>query len=394
MKPARVREVRALVPTRGASDYFSQPGEHWLTTTLIANPMSVHAEHRERRESWGVDVLGSAVVEVELEDGLTGVGLTTGGEPACWLVERHLKRFVEGRDPRDVELIWDQMWRATLPYGRKGLAVQALSAVDLALWDVLGKLREEPVYALLGGAFRPRLPVYATTPRPDLAAGLGFVGAKLPLPHGPADGRDGLLRNVEMVARAREAVGPDFDLMLDCYMALTVPYTIELARAVEPYRVRWIEEALPPDDYDGYAALRRAISSTQLTTGEHEYTRYGFRELLARGCADVLQPDILWCGGITEARRITAMAAAHDVAVVPHGSSVFSYHLQAAFPNCPMAEFLVMSPRADRVVPVFGDLFLDEPLPEAGVLELSDRPGFGVTLNAEGAGLVRPFPNG
>jgi L-rhamnonate dehydratase len=174
-------------------------------------------------------------------------------------------------------------------------------------------------------------------------------------------------------------------------MALTVPYAIQLAKALAEFDLLWIEECLPPDDFDGYAALKSALTGICLvTTGEHEYTRYGFRELIARKCADILQPDINWVGGLTEARRIVAMAAAYDIPVIPHGSSVFSYHMQYAFSNCPIAEFLVMSPRADELVPLFGELFTDEPMPKNGYLELNDKPGWGVTLN-DGLNLVRPY---
>ena len=129
-----------------------------------------------------------------------------------------------------------------------------------------------------------------------------------------------------------------------------------------------------------------------VTTGEHEYTRYGFRQLLeAPGACDVLQPDLTWMGGITEARRVIAIAASHDIPVVPHGSSVYSYHLQTAFTNCPMAEFLNLSKDGDQLVPYFGGLFPDEPLPDRGRIVLdAEKAGFGVTLKKEG--LIRPVP--
>jgi len=148
---------------------------------------------------------------------------------------------------------------------------------------------------------------------------------------------------------------------------------------------------LPPDNYEGYAEVKRRVSSTLLTTGEHEYTRYGYRMLLEKNCADVLQPDVTWVGGITECRRVVALASAFDVPVIPHGSSVYSFHLQFAFPSCPIAECLIMSPKADHVVPYFGNLFLDEPLPKDGYIELSDKPGFGVTLNRKDLHLRRPY---
>ena len=131
-----------------------------------------------------------------------------------------------------------------MPYGRKGIAVHALSAVDLALWDLLGKLRGEPVYAMLGGKTKDKVPVYCTTARPDLAQKLGFVGAKYPLAHGPADGDAGLKKNVEIHKKWRAAVGPDFPLMVDCYMSLTVPYAIQLAQALAPHGIKWCSHFL------------------------------------------------------------------------------------------------------------------------------------------------------
>jgi L-rhamnonate dehydratase len=389
MQRTEIRDVRAYVLVNETDKFDYGPQGHWIRDTVIANPMSVYEQYKATRTSWGINVFGNVIVEIELDNGLTGFGVTSGGEPACYIIERHLKRFLIGQDPRNIELIWDQMWRATLPYGRKGLPLHAVSAVDLALWDLLGKLRDEPIYALLGGKTKERLPVYATTVRPDLAQGLGFHGAKLPLMYGPADGDEGLKKNIATIAAARESAGPDFHIMIDCYMSLTVPYAIELAQALEPYNIYWMEECLPPDDYDGHATLKAAVGSCLWTGGEHEYTRYGYRELIARRCFDILQPDITWVGGLTEARRIVAMAAAYDIPVIPHGSSVFSYHLQFAFPNCPMAEFLMISPAADRIAPLFGKIFVDEPMPENGYITLSDKPGWGVELNRDALNLNR-----
>lgn len=147
----------------------------------IANPMSMYEQYSGPRSTWGIGINALVVCEIVAEDGTYGCGVTTGGPPACFMIEHHLSRFVEGRDPRDIELMWDQMWRSSMPYGRKGISVHALSAVDLALWDLLGKLRNEPVYALLGGKTKESVPVYCTTARPDLAQALGFVGAKYPV---------------------------------------------------------------------------------------------------------------------------------------------------------------------------------------------------------------------
>eukprot|EP01104_Vermistella_antarctica_P012473 TRINITY_DN3620_c0_g1_i1.p1 TRINITY_DN3620_c0_g1~~TRINITY_DN3620_c0_g1_i1.p1 ORF type:complete len:473 (-),score=112.56 TRINITY_DN3620_c0_g1_i1:16-1317(-) len=392
---SRIKDVRAYVvsPLESGGDYHRQQDGHWIVSTMIANPMSIYEQYKTSRLSWGIDALGTVVVEVELEDGTVGFGTSVGGEPACFIVEKHFSRFVIGQDPRNVELMWDQMWRASLPYGRKGVAIHALSAVDLALWDVLGKVRNEPVYALLGGKTKERLPMYCTSTRPDCSQELGFKGAKFPLPFGPGEGDEGMRKNIDAVRRYRESVSSDFPLMIDCYMALTVPYAIELINKIAPYNIKWIEEFLPPDEYDGYAKVKKATrgSGVLLTTGEHEYTRYGFRQLLQREAVDVLQPDVNWVGGITEARRVVALASAFDIPVIPHGSSVFSYHLQTAFTSCPMQEFLNMSPNADKIVPMFGQLFIDEPLPKDGYMDLPDLPGWGVELNKTALDMRRPY---
>ncbi|KAJ9455159.1 L-rhamnonate dehydratase [Diplonema papillatum] len=398
-----VKEVRAYVmdskaeeeQAGGGADCHAQAKGHWIVDTPISNPMSVYPLYKESRKQWGIDAIGSMIVIVELTNGMTGVGIAIAGEPGCYIVENHLSRFVEGQDPRNIELIWDQMFRSTINYGRKGLTIQAISALDLALWDVLGKLKNEPVYNLLGGKTKDKLPVYATTVRPDYAKEAGFVQAKVPLPYGPGDGDEGMDMNIEYLKEIRAKIG-NFPLALDCYMSLTVPYTIELARRIKeevPHGIKWIEEHLPPDDYEGYAEVRAKAGHWNLfTCGEHEYTRYGFRQLLEKKCIDVLQPDITWCGGMTEARKVCAMAQAYDIPVIPHGSSVYSYHLQIAYSNCPITEFIMLSPTADSVQPYFGSLFLDEPLPEKGYITLDPKkPGFGVTLNPD-AKLRRPYP--
>jgi L-rhamnonate dehydratase len=388
-----IRQVRAYVLRGGGADYHDQQGGHWIDDH-IATPMSRYPEYRQSRRSFGINVLGTLVVEIEAADGTIGFAVTTGGEPAAFIVERHLARFLEGRDPTTIEKIWDQMYFATQYYGRKGLVVNAISGVDLALWDLLGKLRGEPVYQLLGGAVRDELVFYATGSRPDLAKQLGFIGGKLPLHHGPAEGEEGLQRNLEALAQMRSRVGPDFWLMLDCWMSLDLPYAVRLSHGARDHGLKWIEEALSPDDYWGYAQLKRSMPPGMLvTTGEHEATRWGFRMLLEMECCDIIQPDVGWCGGITELLRIAALADSRAVAVVPHGSSVYSYHFVITRHNSPFAEFLMMAPQADRVVPMFHPQLIGEPVPVNGRLKLPDTPGFGVELNRS-LPLHRPYPHG
>ena len=152
-------------------------------------------------------------------------------------------------------MMWEQMWRASIHYSHKGLGVHAISAVDIALWDLFGKTLGEPVYNLMGGRTKQRVPVYATGSRPDLAQEMGFNGAKIPLPYGPADGAVGMRQNVAFISDWREKVGPDFPLMLDCYMALDWQYAAELAQRLAPFNLKWIEEALMPDEYAAHAKL-------------------------------------------------------------------------------------------------------------------------------------------
>jgi L-rhamnonate dehydratase len=204
----------------GFADCHSQAEGHWILGTdkwPIANPMSLYEKYKARRTSWGIDAIGSVIVVIELTNGIEGVGISIGGEPACFIIENHFSRFLEGQDPLNIEYLWDVMWRSSINYGRKGLTIQSISAIDLALWDCAGKLRNEPVYKLLGGKTKDSLPCYATCYDPAAAQKLGFKGAKFPLPYGPADGDQGMNKNLERVKQIRESVGPDFPLMIVCY---------------------------------------------------------------------------------------------------------------------------------------------------------------------------------
>jgi L-rhamnonate dehydratase len=385
-----IKHIRAYTVRGGGADYHDQTSEHWIDDH-VATPMSKYPEYRQSRRSFGLNVLGTLVVEVEASDGTAGFAVTTGGEIGAFIVEKHFARFIEGRSPIDVEVMWDQMYFGSIYYGRKGVVVNALSGVDLAVWDLLGKLRGEPVFQLLGGAVRDEVEFYATGARPDLAKKLGFIGGKMPLHHGPAEGEEGMRRNLAELAEMRERVGPDFWLMLDCWMSLDLDYATRLAHAASRYGLKWIEEALPPDDYWGYAALKKQVPPGLLvSTGEHEATRWGFRMLLEMDCCDLIQPDVGWCGGLTELIKIAELADSHRVAVVPHGSSVYSYHFVLTRHNCPFAEFLMMAPKADHVVPMFAPLLLDEPVPVNGRMKVPERPGFGVRLNPE-CKLHRPY---
>ncbi|KAI5295206.1 hypothetical protein KEM52_002041 [Ascosphaera acerosa] len=372
-------------------DYHNVKGGHWLIDSKIATPMSRWEKYRRSRTSFGINVLGSFCVEIETTDGTKGFATGFGGPPACWLVKQHFERFLIGADPRDINNLFEQMYRASMFYGRKGLPVAVISVIDLALWDLLGKIRNEPVYKLLGGACRERIYFYCTGPQPAAAQSMGFMAGKVALPYSADEGPEGLRKNVAYLKQKRDEVGPDFPLRVDCWMSLNVPYTIELVKAAEAAgcAIDWWEECLTPDDFDGHALLKRAHPTVKFTTGEHEYSRFGFRKLIEGRNIDILQPDVMWVGGMTELLKVSAMAAAYDLPVVPHASGPYSYHFVASQPNTPFQEYLANSPDGRSVEPVFGNLFVNEPIPTKGYLDVSvlDKPGFGLELNP-GAPLV------
>ncbi|MCX7304136.1 MAG: L-rhamnonate dehydratase [Hyphomicrobiales bacterium] len=379
----RIKDLRVYtIAQRAEAGTYFKPGEarHWLVDSLISNPMSGYARYREKRSSWGIGVLGAIVVEIEAEDGTIGVATGSGGAPAAWIIHHHFRRFLIGEDARKTNMLSDQLYRSSLPYGRKGLPVMAISAVDLALWDLIGKIRVEPVYNLIGGMARDEITFYCTTPEPAAIKALGFWGAKVPLPHSHFEGEEGLRANVEFLRRHRESVGPDYPLMVDCYMSLSVDYAIRLAEAAKFLNIHWWEEVLSPEDVEGLRAIKAAHPTIKWTTGEHEYSRYGFRRLIEERTLDIIQPDVMWVGGLTELLKIAAHASAYDIPVVPHGSGPYSYHFIASQTGPAFCEYVAASPDGRTIMPVFGSLFEGEQMPQNGKLKLSDAPGFGMTL--------------
>ncbi|KAF7332449.1 L-rhamnonate dehydratase [Mycena kentingensis (nom. inval.)] len=391
-----IKVVRTYI-TKGVGaggDYHNVKRGHWLIDNSISVPMSKYEEYRASRVSWGINVLGSFCVEIEASDGTTGFATGFGGPPACWIVHHHLERFLIGADPRALNRLSDQMFRSTMFYGRKGLPVATISVVDLALWDLIGKIRAEPVYQMIGGNIKDELDFYCTGPAPVATKEAGFWGAKVPLPYGPDEGAEGLRKNVAFLTKHRESVGPDFPLMVDCWMSLTVQYAIELATACLHLNINWWEEVLPPDDISGYAIIKQALPHIKFTTGEHEYTKYGFRELIAPRTISILQPDVMWVGGLTELLKITAQASAYDIPVVPHASGAYSYHFVVSQANCPFQEYLNNSPdgtfgegNRGALPPVFGTLFESEPTPVGGKLKItqldSEQGGFGLVVSQQ-----------
>ena len=347
----------------------------WLTESVIAHPLAEFDAYKHRRSTWFGE-MSAGVVEISTDAGVSGLGFIGGGKAnaAKVIIDEHFSRLLLGQSAFDIERLWEQIYRASVMHGRRGLAIEALSGIDIALWDILGKAADIPVYKLIGGETKDQLRAYVTGNLTARHIAEGFRDVKLALPHGPSDGEAGLRKNEEMMRRARELVGPDGDIMLDCYMALTVPYTIELVKRLAPYRIHWIEEPLPPDDLDGYRRLKQVLDVT-ITGGEHEYTRYGFTRLIEERLVDIVQPDIYRAGGLSELRKIAAMASAHGLPVIPHGVGAPTYHFVMATPNAPRAEFVDIFAQGNEL------MLSGEPVPSKGIVTLSDVPGFGYELN-------------
>ena len=334
------------------------------------------------------------IVEVESDAGLVGIGnAALSPRVTKQVIDLYLKPILVGENPYDLEFLWEYMYRRTLPFGRKGIGMVAISAVDIALWDLIGKALKQPVFRLLGGKTKQRIPVYASRlysqPLEPLAQEAksykdqGFRAMKLRFGWGPAEGAAGMLRNEELVRTVRETIGDEIDLMADAYMGWTLDYAQRMIPRLEKFHLRWLEEPVLPDDIAGYAALKR-MGRIPIAGGEHEFTLYGFRQLLDAQAIDYIQFDTNRVGGFTQARKISALAEAHAVPVVPHAGQLHNYHVVMASYNSPMAEFF---PIVDMEVgnELFWYIFKGEPTPQDGYIVLDEnRPGLGLEVDEEG----------
>lgn len=384
MKITSVRLVSPR-PKRPALRYTPAPGSWGTQSVEVANPMSIYEKYKATRSLFFPDAgkVPGFTVEIATDKGVKGYG--SGGAAGGVVVEGHLTKLLLGEDPFDIEKLWDIMWRSTMHYGRMGVTMNAISGVDLALWDLIGNALGMPVYKLLGGRTKDRIPAYCTGNDIEQHVEFGFQRLKLAMPHGPADGREGMRKNKDVVARARAALGQDGDIMLDCWMAWTERYTMEMAEMLEPLRVYWMEEVLQPHDYAGFGRLRKAVRSTRIVTGEHEYGRYGFRSLLEHESAEIWQPDLHWCGGLTEMRKIAAMAAAYDIPVIPHGGGTAQdgLHFIMATTNSPWAEMFLPAPGGPpEVYRRFEEDYGVTRGPEGIYAAPPERPGFGWDFEA------------
>jgi len=327
-------------------------------------------------------------VEVETEDGVVGTAGPIIPEQA-WVIQRRLAPLLIGADALATERLWEIMYRSRAAHGRKGLEMLAISVLDCALWDLKGRYFGVPVWRLLGGPTRERVPAYistlGTSLEPERAsataarlAKLGFQGMKWFPRFGPTDGVEGLRRNVELVRGLREAVGDDVRLMIDAWMSWDVPYTLEFADQVADDDLYWIEDPVMPERLDGFAELNRRLGNRpQLASGERAYTRWELEQLIAAGVR-VLQPEVFWSGGLSELLKMAALASVHAVTLIPHGTSLPT-SAQFAFAQpptlVPMVEYLHRPNLTSQwffAVPV---------LPQDGYIYPPQRPGLGMDFD-------------
>lgn len=362
-----------------------------LPPHFCTNPMDLVALRRATMGNFAFHQW--LLVEIFTDAGLAGLGnAALAPLVSQTLIDTYLKPLLIGADPWDVELLWQQMYRRTLAFGRKGVALAAISAVDLAIWDLLGKDARQPVFRLLGGRTRETIQVYASrlyaSPIPELQAEAqkykdqGYRMMKLRFGWGPMDGAAGMQRNVDLVRAVREVIGEEIDLSADAYMGWTLDYAKRMMPRLEPFHLRWLEEPVIPDDTRGYRELKND-GRIPIAGGEHEFTIFGFRELLEANALDYIQFDTNRVGGISQARKICALAESFQVPVVPHAGQMHNYHVVMASLNAPLAEFF---PKVDVEVgnELFWYLFDGEPEPESGCIDLDDTlPGLGVTVNEE-----------
>ena len=330
------------------------------------------------------------VCEVIADDGTVGLGnAALAPEVTKKAIDCYLKSLVIGEDPFDYDYLWDKMYRSTMAWGRKGIGMIGISAIDLGIWDLMGKLKKKPVFKLLGGRTKDKIPVYASKlysqPIKDLQIEAekylkeGFKMFKMRFGWGPKDGPEGMKNNIKLVEAVREVIGEDADLMLECYMGWNLDYSKRMIPKLMKFNPRWLEEPVIADDIHGYAELNN-MNMIPISGGEHEFSLFGFKQLLDLKAISYIQYDTNRVGGITAAQKINALAEAYQVPVVPHAGQMHNYHLTMANVNCPISEYF---PVHDVEIgnELFYYIFEGDPSPTNGFIDLDDDvPGLGLTL--------------
>lgn len=383
----RIKSVRARVwkwtgPT-------VPPLGHFCTNALDVLPVSGDAMASFRFHQW-------LTCEVESEDGTVGIGDAALAPPLVKAaIEDWYAPIVVGEDPFDYAYIWEKMYRRSMAWGRKGVGMTAISAIDIAIWDLMGKLVKKPVFKLLGGRTKSRIPVYYSKlysasvedmqKEAAIAMKSGYTAYKMRFGYGPSDGMQGMRENLKRVEALREVLGYGNDLMLDCYMGWNLDYAKRMLPKLARYEPRWLEEPVVADDINGYIELN-AMNIVPISGGEHEFSILGCADLVRRNAVSVLQYDTNRVGGITAAQKINAIAEAFQVPVVPHAGQMHNYHLSMANLNCPINEYFPVF-NVEVGNELFYYIFEGEPEAVDGGLQLDDdTPGLGISISKKHLG--------
>jgi L-rhamnonate dehydratase len=341
------------------------------------------------------DSYSQLAVRIETSEGICGV--SSGGyacQGAYPILRNVLVPVLLGEDPLRTNWLWEKMFSVCIGQARDGVTSSAISLIDTALWDLKGRVLGQPVYNLLGGKTRDKVRVYASelyvsaTYRGDPDLDLlreeaqqyvdqGFTAVKQRFGFGPWDGVVGMRKNRSVVEAVRETIGDEIEQMVDCCRSFDADYAIRMMRLVEEFDLSWYEEPVLPHDWSGYVKVREA-ASMPVSGGENEYSKNAFAKWLTMGCADIWQPDVDRCGGMTEVQKIVNMAEANDIKVIPHGGWVPNFHMVIANMTCPMAEYFPPHQRGDDM-----EVLLGKPTAVDGYIKLSDSPGFGLELNED-----------
>ena len=345
---------------------------------------------------WLYRTRGSCIVEIETGDGITGWGECYGPSAvAKAFIDTQFAPRIIGRDAFDVEVIWEDLYNRIKDYGTTGMAISALSGIDIALWDIIGKACKQPIHKLIGGAHRTEVTSYAT--------GLYFIDMDRLIEEAVEEARDYVEQgfvavkmkiglgdpklDIRRVAAVREAIGDKTRLMVDANHCFTVPQAIRIGRELEKLDVEWFEEPISPEDIDGYVEVTRALDMA-VAGGENEMTRWGFRDLVVRKAMDIIQPDVCAAGGISECRKIATLASAHGVECVPHawGSAIglaATLHFLAALPDQPPS-YRPMPPllEFEQCENPFRDHLSVEPIVQhRGKVQVPTKPGLGIEID-------------
>ena len=378
----KIKEIRAF-EIRTEPQPQTQPRTPSQGQTIHLNrPMSRYPRFPNSERHVSFSPWKRPAVIVTAEDGTWGFGLSLYGPPVTRIINEHLGPNLIGENVMATEKLWDMMVRLSSAFSPTGMTSYAISAVDVALWDLKGKLLGLPVYELLGGPQKEKIFCYASGFDQEWYMELGFKATKLFSPWGPEQGLEGLNKLEELVASTREIIGEDVELMLDAWTGYDIEYTVRVAERLRPYRLKWLEDYLPAEDLVGYETVRQRLPWQTLATGEHWYNLAPFAAAAGKRLVDIFQPDVLWCGGITAATKICHLAQANTISVIAHGGMnyPFGQHLSMAMPAITWGERSesVSAPGVplEEMVKLPGTAVIKD-----GYVRPSDAPGFGLEID-------------